>query len=193
MNKKMSSKLGMMGWNGVQNTYFGVNQPRNWSITKPFNEFDNALISILNQIGFNYRYNHKHNIVLINKDKIIQVGIADRDDNTILLTGNTEDIKYADVIEGNYVVHGNYIGLVAIKLDPDAVIFSLSPKSMEKLQAKTLMPLRIPFDNNFVRLSNETLDVYLLSEGSYYKLSEEASKEVIALFNEQEGRNKGDE
>lgn len=193
MNKKMSSKLGMMGWNGVQNTYFGVNQPRNWSITKPFNEFDNALISILNQIGFNYSYNHKHNIVLIDKDKITQVGIADRTDNTILLTGNTENIKYADVIEGNYVVHGNYIGLVVIKLDPDAVIFSLSPKSMEKLQAKTLMPLRIPFDNNFVRLSNETLDVYLLSEGSYYKLSEEASKEVIALFNEQEGSNKGDE
>ena len=193
MNKKMSSKLGMMGWNGVQNTYFGVNQPRNWSITKPFNEFDNALISILNQIGFNYSYNHKHNIVLIDKDKITQVGIADRTDNTILLTGNTENIKYADVIEGNYVVHGNYIGLVVIKLDPDAVIFSLSPKSMEKLQAKTLMPLRIPFDNNFVRLSNETLDVYLLSEGSYYKLSEEAGKEVIALFNEQEGSNKGDE
>ncbi len=193
MNKKMSSNLGMMGWNGVQNMNFGVNQPRNWSITKPFNEFDNALISILNQIGFNYSYNHKHNIVLIDKDKINQVGIADRTDNTILLTCNTENIKYADVIEGNYVVHGNYIGLVVIKLDPDAVIFSLSPKSMEKLQAKTLMPLRIPFDNNFVRLSNETLDVYLLSEGSYYKLSEEASKEVIALFNEQEGSNKGDE
>lgn len=193
MNKKMSSKLGMMGWNGVQNTYFGVNQPINWSITKPFNAFDSALISILNQIGFSYNYNHKHNIVLINKDKITQVGVADRTDNTILLTGNTENIKYADVIEGNYVVHGNYIGLVVIKLDPDAVIFSLSPKSMEKLQAKTLMPLRIPFDNNFVRLSNETLDVYLLSEGSYYKLSEEASKEVIVLFNEQEGSNKGDE
>ena len=63
MNKKMSSNLGMMGWNGVQNMNFGVNQPRNWSITKPFNEFDNALISILNQIGFNYSYNHKHNIV----------------------------------------------------------------------------------------------------------------------------------
>lgn len=193
MNKKMSSKLGMMGWNGVQNTYFGVNQPRNWSITKPFSEFDNALISILNQIGFTYSYNHKHNIVLINKDKITQVGVADKTDNTILLTGNMEDIKYADVIEGNYVIHGNYIGLVVIKLDPDAVIFSLSPKSMEKLQAKTLMPLRIPFDNNFVRLSNETLDVYLLSEGSYYKLSEEAGREVIALFNEQEGSNKGDE
>lgn len=193
MNKKMSSNLGMMGWNGVQNTYFGVNQPRNWSITKPFNEFDNALISILNQIGFSYAYNHKHNIVLISKDKITQVGIADRNENTILLTGNTEDIKYADVIEGNYVVHGNYIGLVVIKLDPDAVIFSLSPKSMEKLQAKTLMPLRAQFDNNFVRLSNDSLDVYLLSEGSYYKLSEEAGKEVIALFNEQEGSNKGDE
>ena len=193
MNKKMSSNLGMMGWNGVQNTYFGVNQSRNWSITKPFNEFDNALISILNQIGFSYSYNHKHNIVLINKDKITQVGIADRDENTILLTGNTEDIKYADVIEGNYIVHGDYIGLVAIKLDPDAVIFSLSPKSMEKLQAKTLMPLRMRFDNNFVRLSNESLDVYLLSEGSYYKLSEEAGREVIALFNEQEGSNKGDE
>lgn len=193
MNKKMSSNLGMVGWNGVQNTYFGVNQPRNWSITKPFNEFDNALISILNQIGFSYAYNHKHNIVLISKDKITQVGIADRNENTILLTGNTEDIKYADVIEGNYVVHGNYIGLVVIKLDPDAVIFSLSPKSMEKLQAKTLMPLRAQFDNNFVRLSNDSLDVYLLSEGSYYKLSEEASKEVISIFNGQEELNKGDE
>lgn len=193
MNKKMSSHLGMMGWNGVQNTNFGVNQPRNWSITKPFNEFDNALVSILNQIGFSYAYNRKYNIVLINKDKITQVGIADRDENIILLTGDTKDIKYTDVIEGSRVVYGNYIGLIAIKLDPDAVIFSLSPKSMEKLQSKTLMPLRIPFDNNFVRLSNESLDVYLLSEGSYYKLSEEAGREVIALFNEQEGSNKGDE
>ena len=193
MNKKISSSLGMMGWNGVQNTNFGVNQPRNWSITKPFNEFDNALVSILNQIGFSYAYNRKYNIVLINKDKITQVGIADRDENTILLTGDTKDIKYTDVIEGNYVVYGNYIGLITIKLDPDAVIFSLSPKSMEKLQSKTLMPLRIPFDNNFVRLSNESLDIYLLSEGSYYKLSEEAGREVIALFNEQEGSNKGDE
>lgn len=193
MNKKMSSNLGMMGWNGVQNTNVGVNQPRNWSITKPFTAFDSALVSILNQIGFSYAYNHKHNIVLIKKDKITQIGIADKNDNSILLTGDTKDIKYADVIEGNYVIHGNYIGLVVIKLDPDAVIFSLSPKSMEKLQAKTLMPLRIHFDNTFVRLSNETLDVYLLSEGSYCKLSEEAGREVIALFNEQEGSNKGDE
>ena len=182
-----------MGWNRMQNMHLGVNQPRNWSVIKPFNDFDNALISILNNIGFNYSYNNKYNILLIKKDKITQVGVADRNENKIYLSNDMNDVKYSDVFEGNYIVYGNYTGLIAIKLDPDAVIFSLSPESMEKLQAKTLMPLRMRFDNNFVRLSNESLDVYLLSEGSYYKLSEEAGKEVIALFNEQEGSNKGDE
>ena len=193
MNKKMSSNLGMMGWNGVQNTYFGINQPRNWSVAKPLNAFDTALISILTQITFNYSNNCKYNILLIHKDTITQVGVADRYENTILLTSDINNIEFNDVIDRSHIIYGNYIGSIAVKMDPDAEIFSLTPKSMEKLQAKTLMPLRIHVDNNFVRLSNESLDVYLLAEGSYHKLSEEAGREVIALFNEQEGSTKGDE
>lgn len=193
MNKKMSSKLGMMGWNGVQNTYFGVNQPRNWSVAKPLNAFDTALISILTQITFNYSNNHKYNILLIHKDTITQIGVADKYENTILLTSDINNIEFDDVIGRSHVIYGNYIGSIAIKMDPDAEIFSLSPKAMEKLQSKTLMPLKIHFDNSFIRLSNESLDTYIISEGLCYKLSEEASKEVISIFNGKEELNKGDE
>lgn len=194
MNKKrITSMSAGMGWNSMQNVNFGVNQPRNWTVSKPLNEFDTALISILTQITFNYSNNHKYNILLIHKDTITQIGVADKYENTILLTSDINNIEFDDVIGRSHVIYGNYIGSIAIKMDPDAEIFSLTPKSMEKLQAKTLMPLRIHFDNTFVRLSNESLDVYLLAEGSYHKLSEEASKEVIALFNEQEGSTKGDE
>ena len=63
---------------------------------------------------------------------------------------------------------------------------------MDKLQAKTLMPIDMG-NNKFIRLSNNELDVYNLINNEFIKLSEEAGKEVIALFNEQEGSNKGDE
>lgn len=186
------SSIGMYD-NSIQNTNFGFNQPKNWSIKKPSNEFDTAIVTLLNQIRFNYMYNHKYNILLIYKNKIVQVGAADNYGNTITITKDTDKIHYDDVIGRSHIINGNYVGTIAIKLDPDAEIFSLSPKAMEKLQSKTLMPLKIHFDNSFIRLSNESLDTYMISEGLCYKLSEEASKEVISIFNGQEEFNKGDE
>lgn len=49
----------------------------------------------------------------------------------------------------------------------------------------SVLPIRLADDNKFVRLSNDNLDVYMLSCGTYRKLSNDASKEIVSLYNTQ--------
>lgn len=159
-----------------------------WRVNKQKTEFEEQVIQLMSSCITNRKYD----MYTVEKDKINLIGNVDNINNEINLYRDCSHISGKQVINGNYMINDNRNGALVIVLDPDAVIFSLHGEYMDKLQAKTLMPIDMA-NNKFIRLSNDKLDVYNLINNEFIKLSEEAGKEVIALFNEQEGSNKGDE
>lgn len=136
--------------------------------------------------------NRMFEIYTIEKDKINHIGNVNNMHNELNLYADCSHISGEQVINGNYMINDYRNAALIIALDPDALMFSLHGEYMDKLQAKTLMPIDMG-NNKFIRLSNNELDVYNLINNEFIKLSEEAGREVIALFNEQEVSNKGDE
>ena len=159
-----------------------------WRVNKPKTEFEEQVIQLMSCCITNRKYD----MYTVEKDKINLIGNVDNINNEINLYRDCSHISGEQVINGNYMINDNRNGALIIVLDPDALMFSLNGEYMEKLQVKTLMPIDMA-NNKFIRLSNDKLDVYNLINNEFIKLSEEAGKEVIALFNEQEEFNKGDE
>lgn len=159
-----------------------------WRVNKPKTEFEEKVISLMSCSVTNRMFE----IYTIEKDKINHIGNVDNAHNELNLYADCSNISGEQVMNGNYMINDHRNAALIIALDPDAVIFSLHGEYMDKLQAKTLMPIDMG-NNKFIRLSNNELDVYNLINNEFIKLSEEAGREVIALFNEQEGSNKGDE
>ncbi len=172
---------------GINNAYgYSVNSSRAWKINKPFNGFEDAIIHLLNSRTA-YSSTRYTSILLVDKNEILKVGVIDSEEFTINVN-DMHDITWQQVIDGNYMFYDPMGDSILINLDKDAVIFGLDDVSMEELQKKTLLPIRLQFDNKYIRLSNDNLDVYMIARGSYTKLSDEASKEIIALFNKQNDR-----
>ena len=159
-----------------------------WRVNKPKTEFEEKVISLMSCSVANRMFE----IYTIEKDKINHIGNVNNMHNELNLYADCSSISGEQVMNGNYMINDYRNAALIIALDPDAVIFSLHGEYMDKLQAKTLMPIDMG-NNKFIRLSNNELDVYNLINNEFIKLSEEAGKEVIALFNEQEEFNKGDE
>lgn len=159
-----------------------------WRVNKPKTEFEEKVIQVMSGNMTNRMYE----IYTVEKDKINHIGNVDNIHNEINLYVDCSHISGEQFMNGNYMINDYRNGALIIVLDSDALLFSLNGEYMEKLQAKTLMPIDIA-NNKFIRLSNDKLDVYNLINSEFVKLSEEAGKEVIALFNEQEEFNKGDE
>lgn len=186
MNKKIGNvTFGKNGY-GIDNinpfnNHLKAN--RHWKIDKPLNEFENAIIYLLNNrtLFASTRYT---NIILINKNEISKIGEIDSADDTISID-DINNITFQQVLDGNYIFYDPMGDSILINLDKDAVVFNLDPISMEKLQKKSVLPIRINYDNKFIRLSNKDLDVYIISGGEYKKLDNEASKEIIQIYNQQ--------
>lgn len=159
-----------------------------WRVNKPKTEFEEKVISLMSCSVTSRIFE----IYTIEKDKINHIGNVNNMHNELNLYADCSHISGEQVMNGNYMINDHRNAALIIVLDPDAVIFSLHGEYMDKLQSKTLMPIDMG-NNKFIRLSNNELDVYNLINNEFIKLSEEAGKEVIELFNEQEGSNKGDE
>jgi hypothetical protein len=159
-----------------------------WRVNKLKTEFEEKVIQVMSGNMTNRMYE----IYTIKKDKINHIGNVNNMHNELNLYADCSHISGEQVMNGNYMINDYRNAALIIALDPDALIFNLDGEYMEKLQTKTLMPIDMG-NNKFIRLSNDKLDVYNLINNEFIKLSEEASKEVIALFNEQEEFNKGDE
>ena len=175
----------------VNNGMFGFNNSNGanhfWTVRKPLIEFEEGIISIV-QNAYN-RDNLPFNIILINSTNIIHAGKVYPDEAILDLNNHYDGIDLNTVRNGNYIVGNENSQSIVIAVDPDVVVFALDIESMTKLQSKTLLPLNMS-RNNFVRLPNDTLDIYMMDGDSYYKLSDEAGKEVIAIYNEQVAREK---
>lgn len=159
-----------------------------WRVNKVKTEFEEKVIQVMSGNMTNRMYE----IYTVEKDKINHIGNVDNIHSEINLYTDCSHISGEQFMNGNYMINDYRNGALIIVLDPDALLFSLDGEYMEKLQAKTLMPIDMA-NNKFIRLSNDKLDVYNLINNEFIKLSEEASREVITLFNEQEELNKGDE
>ena len=186
MYKKIgNSTFGQNGYGdiGVNPFNYPLKANRHWNIVKSFNEFENAIMYLLNNriLPASTRYT---SIILVDKSGISKIGVIDSVEATININ-DMNDITYQQVINGNYNFYDPLGDSLLINLDEDAVVFDLDPISMEELQKKSLLPIRINFDNKFIRLSNDDLDVYMISGGDYKKLSDEAGKEIIELYNKQ--------
>ena len=186
MNKKIgNTTFGQNGYGdiGVNPFNYPLKANRHWNIVKPFNEFEYAIMYLLNNrtLPASTRYT---NIILVDKNGILKIGSIDSVEATININ-DMNDVTYQQVINGNYNFYDPLGDSILINLDEDAVVFDLDPTSMDELQKKSLLPIRINFDNKFIRLSNEDLDVYMISGGDYKKLSDEAGKEIIELYNKQ--------
>ena len=186
MYKKIgNSTFGQNGYGdiGVNPFNYPLKANRHWNIVKPFNEFEYAIMYLLNNrtLPASTRYT---SIILVDKNGISKIGSIDSVEATININ-DMNDVIYQQVINGNYNFYDPLGDSILINLDEDAVVFDLDPISMDELQKKSLLPIRINFDNKFIRLSNEDLDVYMISGGDYKKLSDEAGKEIIELYNKQ--------
>lgn len=159
-----------------------------WRVNKPKTEFEEKVIQVMSGNMTNRMYE----IYTVEKDKINHIGNVDNIHSELNLYADCSHISGEQFMNGNYMINDYRNGALIIVLDPDALLFILHGEYMDKLQAKTLMPIDMG-NNKFIRLSNNELDVYNLINNEFIKLSEDAGKEVIALFNEQEGSNKGDE
>lgn len=186
MNKKIgNTTFGQHGYGdiGVNPFNYPLKANRHWNIVKPLNEFENAILYLLNNrtLPAATRY---ISIILVDKKGIIKIGSIDSVDAVININ-DINDVTFQQVLDGNYNFYDPLGDSILINLDEDAVIFDLDPISMDELQKKSLLPIRINFDNKFIRLSNEDLDVYMISGGDYKKLSDESGKEIIELYNKQ--------
>lgn len=160
-----------------------VRANRHWNVVKPLNEFESAIIWLLNNrtVPTSSRFT---SIILVNNEGISKIGEVDSD-NALISINDVNDVTFQQVVDGNYNFYDPLGDSILINLDEDAVVFELDPISMEELQNESPLPIRTQYDNKFIRLSNKDLDVYMISAGDYKKLSEEAGADIISLFNGQ--------
>lgn len=167
----------------MNNNTFGNNRMfgRNWTVELPANEITEGMKILFGNL--NYNISGSNNIFLLNSDGIEQIGFTTSNDCITI----TKDINLTkrQILEGNYVFRTPLVSAVCISTSPDVVVINLDQESMEKLMNKNLLPLDPYTDNIYIRIPNQRLDVYKFHFGQFVLLSDEASKEIIQIYNKQ--------
>ena len=159
------------------NVMFG----RVWSVELPDNGFVEGLKILFNRL--HYSVSKTNNIYVINKNSIEKIGFTAQDDRIII--EKDVNLTKEQVLEGNYIFRTPLISSICIATSQDIIVMPLDLESMKKLSKKNLLPVDPYVDNMYIRLPNNNLDVYKHQYGRFIKLSDEAGKEIISLFNQQ--------